>query len=444
MESDASKDGARRAPVRQPALNLPRRRRMRVLWLSHFVPWPPTGHGALQRSYQLAAAAGGQHEVDLLALAPPTAAAAELDLRTAREALAEFCRSVEVFPLVRDRLRFRRAWLLGTGMMGSRSYWERWFAAPALRERLRALPLQDYDVIHLDSVLLAGYADLLPLDRVVLNHHNVESSLIAQRGDASGAPPARWLLHGEARKVRRLEADLAARVAINVVVSPLDAERLRAICPTARTAVVPNAVDLDYFRSRTGASGDPHTMIFAGGMDWFPNRDAMLSFARDIWPALRSANPARTALVVGRHPPRELVSMRDGRFSVLGFVPDVRPYLERAAVYICPMRRGGGTRLKILDALAMERALVSTELGVEGLGLVSGIHYLAANTPQEFNRQIGRIEGDPALRIRLGRAGREFVTDRFTWQAAGAALLEAYAAVTPGEHQDVSVPDVIG
>jgi glycosyltransferase involved in cell wall biosynthesis len=130
--------------------------------------------------------------------------------------------------------------------------------------------------------------------------------------------------------------------------------------------------------------------------------------------------------VIGRSPPKELTELRDARVQVLGFVPDVRPLVSGAGIYICPMRIGGGTRLKILDALAMSRALVSTDLGVEGLDLMPEVHFLRANSPEEFDRQITRLESDEDLRIRLGQAGRDLVEQRFSWTVIGQRLLACY------------------
>jgi glycosyltransferase involved in cell wall biosynthesis len=132
--------------------------------------------------------------------------------------------------------------------------------------------------------------------------------------------------------------------------------------------------------------------------------------------------------VVGRNPPSAVVAAaRDPRFRVLGFVDDVRPHFEDASICVCPIRLGGGTRLKILDALAMSRPLVSTEFGVEGLELTDGEHYLTASTPSDFVRQVRRLEADPALRRRLGSAGREFVARHYAWPRVAESLEEAYA-----------------
>lgn len=270
---------------------------------------------------------------------------------------------------------------------------------------------------------------------IVLSHHNVESELLRRRAATQRTPWGRLFFEREARKVGALERYLAPRAAQNIVVSDLDAGRLGNMVGPARIASVANGVDVDFFRPSGAHGAQAGTMVFAGGMDWFPNRDAMEFFASDIWPALVRDNPRRRMTVIGRKPPRALVSAaRDPRLRVLGFVEDVRPHIESASVFLCPMRLGGGTRLKILDALAMARALVSTDLGVEGLGLQEGEHYLRANTPAEFVAQVRRLEADPELRRRLGEAGRAFVVARYSWDRIAESLERAYVeALQPAE-----------
>lgn len=398
---------------------------MRILWLSHFVPWPPVGHGALQRSYHLLRMAASKHEVHLLALAPPTAAAADLDVGAATRALRELASDAEIYPLPKDRRKLRRAWLLLSGVGRRQSNWERWFRDGSMVDRVREIRGR-FDLVHVDSVVLAAYRAAIADTPVVLNHHNLESELIMQRSETARNGVARLVLRREASKLQTLERDWAPRVAVNLVVSDLDGERLARVASGAHVEVVPNGVDTDYFRSDPEARAEPSTIVFAGGMDWYPNRDAMVYFAQDIWPRLASTNARRRAIIIGRSAPSELTQVRDSRLEVLGFVPDVRPLVSSAAIYICPIRIGGGTRLKILDALSMSRALVSTDLGVEGLDLTPEVHFLRANTPEEFDRQITRLEGDEGLRARLGRAGREHVEQRFSWEVVGRSLLGSY------------------
>ena len=404
---------------------------MRILWLTHFVPWPPVGHGALQRTYHLLRVAATSHEVHLLALAPPSAAAADLDVGSATLALRQLTSGADIYPLPRDQRQLRRAWLLLRGVARGESHWERWFRNASMVDRVRDLRGR-FDLVHVDSVVLAAYRAAIGDAPVVLNHHNLESALISQRSQTARSAGARWVLRHEAAKLEALERDWVPRAAMNLVVSDLDGERLRQLAPGANVEVVSNGVDIDYFRADPEIQPEPSTMVFAGGMDWYPNRDAMVFFAREIWPRLASANAQRRAIIIGRSAPRELIEVSDSRLQVLGFVPDVRPLVSRAAIYICPIRIGGGTRLKILDALAMSRALVSTDLGVEGLDLRPDVHFLRANTPDEFERQIARLEGDEGLRKRLGSAGRDFVQERFSWDVVGKMLLESYERAARG------------
>ena len=190
-------------------------------------------------------------------------------------------------------------------------------------------------------------------------------------------------------------------VASNVMVSETDAATLQRIAPTARVTVVPNGVDTDFFCAEPSTATQPKSLIFVGSMDWYPNRLAMEWLAGELWPALAHDDPDRRMTVVGRSPPPAIVeaSRRDARITVTGFVDDVRPYMLGASIYICPIRVGGGTRLKILDALAMERPLVSTALGVSGLGLKNGCHYLQAETAAEF---VARFAD--SMRIRSSRS----------------------------------------
>lgn len=407
--------------------------RRRILWVSHFVPYPSTGHGALQRSHHLLRQVAARHDVHLLALAPPTAAAEGLELSEARRELGRIVGGVEFFPLPRDRARLRRAWILGTGAVVPEPFWLRWFDHASLRHRVQALA-PAVDLVYFDSILLARLLERSAGRPCVVNHHNIESDVVRQREASTRNPVLRWMLRHESEKVRRLERSMTPRVALNIMVSELDAARLQTLAPGARVATIPNGVDTEYFHAPEGSEGSPCTMAFAGGMDWFPNRDAMLFFVEEIWPRLQEANRQRRALIIGRQPPPELLRRADEALHVLGFVDDVRPHLAQAAIYICPMRLGGGTRLKILDALAMSRALVSTDLGVEGLGLVPEQHYLAANTVDEFCEQIARLEHDAGLRARLGKAGRAHVERHFSWRLVGqqmAELLGTVAATGP-------------
>lgn len=398
---------------------------MRILWISHFVPWPATGHGALQRSHHLLRQTARRHEVHLVSLSKPEALDAA-GLAEAERELGSLAASVHLEPIPAGG---RKGDAL-LSLASSASYWERWFRQPRMEAAIDALVrAHDFDVVHLDIVFLARYLRGVTAVPLALNHHNIESHLLHRRAASQGNPALRLFFRREAEKVERLERDLATRAAVNLVVSRLDGERLRELAPGVPVAEVPNGVDVEFFRPGGQVAAVPRSFVFAGGMDWFPNREAMQFLAAELWPALAADDPSRTMTVVGREAPPELVraAASDSRLRVAGFVDDVRPYIERAAVYLCPIRVGGGTRLKILDALAMQRPLVSTAIGVEGLGLVDGEHYLRAETPEEFVAAARRLEGDPELGRRLAGAGRAFVLERYSWDRIGAQIDAAYA-----------------
>jgi glycosyltransferase involved in cell wall biosynthesis len=402
---------------------------MKVLWLSHFVPYPPRGHGSLQRSHNLLKAVASRHEVHFLALCPPGTLPSLDAVREAKRELSKVAASVDIVVLPPDPFRARHTLGAAFAFLQSASFWESWFWSATAFERLQRLARSgNFDLFHLETIFLGRYLHAVPGVPVVLSHHNVESQLLASRAAGERRPWLKLFFTRESKKVAARERELVGNVAQNVVVSDLDSSRLRELAPTDAITTVPNGVDIEYFRANGTHSAKPGTLIFVGGMDWFPNRDAMELFVAEIWPALLSDDSNRRMTIVGRKPPAAVVAAaQDPRLRVLGFVDDVRPHLENASIYVCPIRLGGGTRLKILDALAMSRPLVSTEFGVEGLGLTDGEHYLSASTPADFVRQVRRLEADPALRQRLGDAGREFVARHYSWPRVAESLEEAYA-----------------
>lgn len=403
----------------------------RLLWLSHFVPYPATGHGALQRTHHLLAQTARRYETHLVALAPAGSFPSEAARQDAEDALRLMTASARVFALPGHFARARTATRAARAMLGRTTYWERLFghqdAAEYVRTLVRRSPV---DVVHVDTVFLSPYVSLLGATPFVLNHHNIESHLLDRRAERATSP-ARSFFARQARATVEVERTLASGAACNLVVSDLDGDRLRDIAPDARVETIPNGVDVEFFAPDPATAVRPGSLVWAGGMDWFPNADAIEWFSRSLWPALAQQRPERTAVVIGKNPPAAAVSLAeaDARVKVLGFVDDVRPHVRGAEVYICPIRVGGGTRLKVLDALALGRPLVATRIGVEGLGLVDGEHYLEANDAAGFVAQISRLENDPALAVRLARAGRAFVVAHYSWDGIGERLGHVYDGV---------------
>ena len=405
---------------------------MKVLWLGHFVPWPPNG-GSLIRSFHLVQQAAIGNEVALLCLNQRALLADTGQIEAAKRALSEMCASVEILPIPSDRKRWARGRRLLWSSVTGRSYDDLWFASPELAARFRGTLAKFHpDVVHFDTVGLAPYAPAAAHLPCVLNHHNIESQMMQRRSALERSRLARSLLRLQSRRLARLERRTADDFRAHLVVSDLDLNRLHALIPAARVEVIPNGVDLDYFRA---APPDrpfvPHSIVFAGGLSWYPNRKAVEWLLSEILPRLRARYPDTTATIIGRNPPAAFLdaAARDPALTVTGFLDDIRPTIARAAVYACPIFDGGGTRLKILDTLAQQVPLVATSMAVEGVGVHSEQHVLLADDADGFAAAVARLFDDPALGARLAAAGRSLVEQRFGWEGIGARLRDVYRSV---------------
>jgi glycosyltransferase involved in cell wall biosynthesis len=202
-----------------------------------------------------------------------------------------------------------------------------------------------------------------------------------------------------------------------VTVSENDRQTLLEYCPDAKIAIVPNGVDPDYF-SPTNDKEEPNSVIYVGGMTWFPNLDAMKYFSADIWPLIKREMPGASMKHVGKRAgldPSRAISA-DPSIEFLGFVDDIRTEITKSAVYIVPLRIGGGTRLKIFDAMSMGKAIVSTSIGCEGIDVTDGHDIMIADTPDDFAQKVIQLMQDPDLRERLSRNARRSVEERFSWK----------------------------
>ena len=404
---------------------------MRILWFSHIVPYPPKG-GALQRNFNLIAQLASQHRVSLLTFNQHALISGESALETAVAELGTFCERVKVLPLPADRSIPSKTSLIVKSAFTRTPYAVNWSQSAAM-ERLFRETVDSFqpDLIHYDAIGLAHYHDTSIPASQVLNHQNIESAMMRRRAQQEPNPLKRLYFHGEAEKIRRYERWHCPRFDLNVTVSDVDTATLQATVPGVRAEVIPNGVDVSYFTPGPARDEEEGTLVFAGGMGWYPNRDAMLYFAEVLWPMLKRQVPSVRMTVVGRRPPAKLVelSRRDPSFRVAGYVDDVRPYLARASIYVCPIRDGGGTRLKILDAMAMAKPVVATTGAIEGTASVPGRHVLVGDRPEEFVSCVVRALGDPALRWELAREARSLVEAEYDWNLIGRKMNRLYAGL---------------
>ena len=383
---------------------------MRILWVKVGGLWPLNSGGRL-RSFNMVNELARHHQVSVLTTHAPDEDPDEL-----RRQLTHCERVVSVpFTALKWRspkfpLALIRSWFSPLPI----DLWKN--RVPALRHEVRTL--LDSGEIDLCIADFLFAVPNVPHDSrvpVLFFEHNVEHLIWKRLCVMQKRPWVRAVLEVEWRKMRRYEAHACRKANLTVAVSPQDRSLLEESAPDARICDVPTGVDVDYFAPKVGEE-TASELVFTGSMDWFPNEDAIRFFIADVLPLIRRSLPQVGVTVVGRGPSRLLCEEAErAGVKVTGRVADVRPYIDRAAVYIVPLRLGGGTRLKIFEALAMGKAVVSTSVGAEGLPLHSGEHYLQADDADAFASAVVSLMHDIELRRSLGCAGQQLVRDCYAW-----------------------------
>jgi glycosyltransferase involved in cell wall biosynthesis len=400
------------------------RQRLSILFVTPFLPSPPM-FGAQRRLHELISGVAASNDVSVLSLVDPSENHEE-----GIRATEAYCRRVVTIANPAGRTHKR---LLQLASLGSSHSFE-WLghSQEAFRAALEQMCAHRFDVVHFELAPMAGYATAFEHGGVrpilCLDEHNIEYDIVRRTAGAEAGALRRAYSAIEWRKVRKEERHAWAHVDGCTLTSVRDQDMLLADEPTAHTAVVPNGVDLDFFHpSARSAPREPATLLFFGAIDYYPNTDAVLFFLREVFPQLVARYPRLRLCIVGRRPPESIVAQRSASVEITGVVDDVRPWLERADVVIVPLRIGGGTRLKILEAMAMGKAVVSTALGAEGLAVAPEQDILVADDAAAFVAQIGRLLDDPGLGRRIGASARRLVTSRYSWKAAVDGLVGFYA-----------------
>ena len=412
-------------------------RRPRLLFLCHTMPYPPDG-GIWIRTYHVLRMLSQAFDVTALCFERAASAGADLAQQTtaAREGLGPLVSSVEVFPIPQRHNRIRFAYDHARSLLFRRVYTNYVYESRAFQHRLdQLLDATQFDLVHIDSLDLARYLPRLRNIPVACVHIDFESSLLRRRAEVEESTPRRAYFLYQAARMEEVERHWCTRVAMNVAVSERDRDRIQQLAPGSRVAVVPNGVDTTEFQP-SGLVG--HGVAFTGGTNPFPNLDALEFFADDVLPHMREAGFRSPVRWIGRASAEQQrdYAERCG-IDLTGYVDDVRPLLDDAAVHVVPLRVGGGTRLKILNSWAMGKPVVSTSVGAEGLDAVDGTNILIADQPADFAAAVMRVLEDGSLSQRLGHAGRNTVERLYSWNVIGERMIDAYLAITHRESRTV-------
>lgn len=377
--------------------------------------------GANARNYHLLKALASQHTISLLALVNTD----EEAVLASSSSLKNLVQRLQV--VIRPLPRSKR-WEQLLTSLGMKSYLLQLFQYAELQETLDYMIADNhYDSVLFESMFVAGY-QLPSHTRIIIDQHNIEYELL-QRTYLHGHDLIRkWYNWQECRQVRQAEIERCSRADMALVTSGRDREALKGLLQSNPNApaieVVPNGVDIDFFVNEEAIQEVEHRIVFTGTMDYYPNSNAVVYFARHCWPLIQAKIPDATWQIVGRNPPREVRQLGNLKgVTVTGTVPDIRPHLSAAAVAIVPLQIGSGTRLKILEAFAMRRAAVSTSIGCEGLAVANGTHLLVEDDPEAFAQGVVMLLQNPEMRNSLGNAGRSLVETEYSWQQVGTRLL---------------------
>lgn len=415
-------------------------KRKRVLWLSHLLPYPPKG-GVLQRSYNLLTEVSKCHEVTLLAFAQEGL----LELHygsitkgieeTVRE-LSGVCHEVKVVPMPLSSVPFSKHIIALTSLFTNYPYTLNWLNSKKYRNEIKNL-LKDYnfDLIYCDTVSLAIYQDSFKSIPFVVGHHNIESDMMKRRSINETNWIKKIYFDIEAKKILKYERNLCKKASLNITCSALDSEKLRRALPASRISEIPNGVDLNYFvpEPRKLKGKKNITFLFAGRLNAYTNSKAALFIAKEIWPILRSHFSGSRFFIVGSNPPKEvlLLAENDDGLVVTGFVEDIRPYLRDSDIYICPISDGGGTKLKVLDALAMGIPIIANPIACEGIDVTEGENILFAEKPDQYARQAAKLLENEMRYHEFSANSINLIENCYSYTGIGKKLSQLLAEVAP-------------
>ena len=375
---------------------------LRCLFVSPVVPYPPDSGGRI-RTYRLLRELGARAELHLRAVIESAQAAAHL------KPLEPYCASVRGFPRAPSS-PWRRT---------TRPKLERWFYSAALVSGLRAeLERGRFDLVHLDEMCLARAIDRHGRTPVVVHHHKLDTvlhELLPQKNRLGKA--------FDLFKLRRLEAAAAQRFRFHVLTSVEDQAALLARYPALETCVVESGFDPGYFQP-VDAPRESDSLLFLGSLDYAPNIDALQWFVRDVLPLIGAQRRGVRLRVVGSAPVPQVRALAGEHVDVVGGVDDVRPHLASASALVVPLRIGGGTRIKIVEALGCELPVVSTTIGVQGLEFADSTHLSVADGAQDFAASTLQLLSNPRRARERARCGREFALERYTWRDLAGRLLD--------------------
>ena len=387
----------------------------------------PLDSGGKIRSYHILRELARNHSVTFFSFHPAQENAAHAELNRVFERVVSCPIKLPAAKSLSELLRY------GTALFSPEPYAIRKYCQPQVAAELKELVESErFDVIVCDFLVAAGVIPWEADCATVLFTHNVEAMIWKRHSEVARNPLWKALSWREWQTMSRAERKYLQAADHVLAVSQTDRDFFAEFIPAAKLTVIPTGVDIEYFQP-SNEQEDPQTLVFTGSMDWLPNEDGIFFFVQEVLPLIRAEISSVKLDVVGRKPSRklqQLATANSEHVHLTGWVEDIRPYVAKSCVCIVPLRVGSGTRLKIFEAMAMAKAVVSTSIGAEGLPGRHGIELLLADSPEEFAKCVIALLRQEAMRRRIGSAARALVEAKYGWPSVAAefaAVLERVA-----------------
>lgn len=403
--------------------------RKKILWVSHFLPFPPKG-GAQMRSFNLIKQLSQYHDVIFFCLVHEDVVLNYFDslesaINASKSEFDKYCID-SLFVPMKGASSKKVAYI--KSLFSGKSY-----SVSRLNIKLIGAKLKEFvdgkifDSVHLDTVSLSLLTNIFDDQKIVLNHHNIESLMMYRRAQEKNNWLMKLVCYLDAWKIKNLERKACSVISTHIVCSDLDADRLVDLFPGVATATIPNGIDCSTVIR--GRNSDRKSLLFIGGLDWYPNADAINFLLTQVWPKINERNPLLCLDIIGKNP-SSLIKDLAGKYSNVklhGFVNDIAPYYESAWLYVCPIKDGGGTKLKVLDAMANGVPLVAHPIAMEGIDAIPGQHYYQASTAQDFVNVIFDLYSkNSEAPEKIGANGKELIISKYDYKSIGKELANIY------------------
>jgi glycosyltransferase involved in cell wall biosynthesis len=367
------------------------------------------------------------HEITLVAFNQAGLLSASLPglsdpLEFAKQELLTSVESIHVMTIPEETIYGGRYFTALKALVRGRAYNMEWLRSKEARQYIiQLLSEKRFDAVHIDTVSLCIYSDLFQKLPVVLNHHNFESAMLESRGRTERNLFKSLYYRYEASRLLNSEVHYCQHSQLNITCSDEDADSMKSAIGGGEFISVPNGVDVSYFYPNPSVAVARKSLVIVGGLSWYPNREAVEYFIREIWPLIKVRIPEMSVDIIGRGPTPEMLKLAetDELFRVHGFVDDVRDYLWRAQFYLCPIRTGGGTKLKILDALASGCCIIADPFACKGIDVENGVDVVFAQTAESYVDAILELLDNPEKEIGLRDAGPKLIRKHYSYDSIG-------------------------